>query len=97
MNTPGFRFPHIIALAKPLHITPKKQRMHVPLEEFTYKGGEAVQDSQSNSLMQQFKEEESAQLVELTDEEIRNQVLELHALGNSSSKIQEILFTQKSC
>jgi hypothetical protein len=68
-----------------------KQRIPVPVEEFVYPGRRAVPDSEKHDLMQQFKEEETAPLIELTDEQVTEQVIELFGLGNTVEQIRKIL------
>ncbi len=78
------------------HKPKPKQRIAVPIEEFVYPGSRAVPDSEKHDLMQQFKEEETAPLIELTDEQVKEQVIELFGLGNSIEQIKRIL-DQRYC
>ncbi|MEN6436704.1 MAG: hypothetical protein ABFD58_12910 [Anaerolineaceae bacterium] len=81
----------IAEAAADFHKQKPKQRIPIPVEEFVYQGNNAVLDSETHGQMQQFKEEESAPLVELTDEQVKQQVIELYNLGNTSEQIQRIL------
>ncbi len=73
-------------------VAPKKQQVSIPAEEMTYKGREAVADSESSTPMQQFKRAESSRRVKLSEEEVANQVMELYALGNTYQQVRKILY-----
>jgi len=75
-------------------VSPQIQLENIPAEEMTYKGREAVTDSESNTPMQQFKRAESSRRVKLSEEEVANQVMELYALGNTYQQIRKILYQQ---
>jgi hypothetical protein len=73
------------------HKQKPKQRIPIPVEEFVYPGSKALPDSEKHDLMQQFKEEETAPLIDLNDEQVKEQVIELFGLGNSFEQIRKIL------
>jgi len=83
----------IIELSKSRIVVPQqKQLVSIPAAEMTYKGRQAVADSESNTPMQQFKRAESSRRVKLSEEEVAAQVMELYALGNTYQQIRKILF-----
>lgn len=82
----------IIEEAKLRPGTQTKQRIEIQAEEMTYRGREAVADSESNTPMQQFKRAESSRRIKLSEEEVASQVLELYALGNTYQQVRKILY-----